>query len=167
MASKHDETIATFLLVAKANKQRGITAVEISDKCQIPVVSVYRVLREEDNSFFQSMYPTRPAGYYFDSELMAETLHRKIDNSISTMVTQQKAAELLKRVEKAYENISPISKHFLHIRLSDKELESKLLVRLNGKAIEATWPEVTQAISTADGKDKRIANLLLVLKSLM
>lgn len=160
MTSKHDETIATYLLISKANKTHGTTAKTIADACSIPVVSVYRILREPDNSFFQSLYPTRPAGYYFDEELMAETLHRKIDNSVAVMMTQQKAADLLKRAEKAFESLTPIGKKFSHLSLNDKSLETKLLTSLEDIETKYSWSDIIKALSASKTKDTKIATLL-------
>jgi len=160
MASKHDETIATYLMINKTTKHQGVTANAIAESCDIPIVSVYRVLREPDNAFFQSQYPTRPAGYYFDESLAAETLHRKIDNSISVMMTQQKAADLLKRAEKAYESITPIGKHFTHITLENKDLEFSLLSSLKDDSTKYPWTSILKGLSETKGKDQRLGLLL-------
>lgn len=166
MTSKHLEAIAALLQLSGANKTNGITVNDIQSKSDIPRASIFRILGDESEGFFKSRYPSRPQGYYFDEDLAADNLSIRINNSVSNMTSIKRANDLLAKAEKTYENISPIIKPFLHIKLSDKELESKLLVRLNGKAIKVTWPELISAISTADNKDSRVAYLLLALKSL-
>lgn len=133
MASRHTETIAVYLEASNATNAKGISAPEIAEDCDIPLVSTYRVIREE-RGFYPSLSPVYPQGYYYNGAKAYAEIEKQTIDALQANSLTSRAVRSVKEVNTQLEIMTPLQ----------RELSKVILDDVNAKTILNTFKEIPE-----------------------
>jgi hypothetical protein len=141
MTSKHTETIAVYLEIKGASRNKGISAPTIAEDQDIPLVSVYRVLRTS-KGFYQSNWPQYPQGYYFDGDRFISETEQIVSSAVIANDMTDRATKILSGLEK----LTPLQRELAATKLD--EVNSKRLYEKFKSIPEGAWMSKPQLIDS-------------------